>query len=90
MTAQGADSITIICDDGDDVRALLRQEESAQWLSTHMSRPSHGDEQRLRMTFREATKGVQLTTVTLAQGWDFRNVIFISTKDMEAGRGNVL
>lgn len=90
LTGQGADSVTIICDDVDDVRILLQRDESREWTSTHLARPAHGEEQRLRMSFKEAKTGVQLTTVTLAQGWDFRNVIFVCTKDEERGRSNVL
>lgn len=77
----GADSVTIICDDVDDVRRLLRCPKAQGWRSTHLQAKSHVEEQRLRMTFCEKTGGVQLTTVTLAQGWDFKSVIYVCTSD---------
>ena len=42
------------------------------------------------MSFRETPGEVQLTTVTLAQGWDFANVIYVCTSDMLGGNRNVL
>ena len=85
----GDGSVTIICDTSETVRALRRRPESNGWLSTHCGNRSHAAEQSLRMNFREAEEGVQVTTVALAQGWDFRNVIYVCEVDPIQSQRNV-
>lgn len=86
----GADSVTVVCDDADDVRLLLRCPEAKEWRSTHLPAKSHVEEQRLRMSFREDAGGVQLTTVALAQGWDFGSVVYVCKVEGGDGDRNVL
>ena len=33
------------------------------------------------MSFRENENGLQVTAVTLEQGWDFKNVVFVMTSE---------
>lgn len=89
MRVQGRDTITIICDNGINVRELLTLPEAKDWVSTHMTHRSH-DEQGLRMTFGERRGCVHITTVALAQGWDFSNVIFVTDSEQSDNRWNVL
>ena len=89
MKSYGNDTITVICDSTTDVRSLLGREETRNWISTHNKFRSHNLEQGLRMTFRESVGCIHLTTVTLAQGWDFKNVIFICSYEPKYAR-NVL
>lgn len=90
MKARGAGTITIICDRQDTVRDLLRDPLTHDWISTHLPMPSHVDEQKLRMSFRETENRIHLTTVTLAQGWDFQNVIFVCASDNTSEAKSVL
>ena len=86
----GARSITIICDDSSVVRTLLRDSGTRGWLATHSISRDHAEDRRLRMSFREQDEGVQITTVTLAQGWDFKNVIFVVSEEEGLDHRNVL
>jgi len=90
LQEEASGSVTILCDDVDDVRSILRNPCAAQWKSTHCAYRNRSEEQRKRMTFREQNSGVQLTTVTLAQGWDFKNVIFVMKSELDGGPSNVM
>ena len=89
IRACGRDTITIICDNPDDVRQLLNRTETREWITTHMKIQSHNAEQQLRVSFKEVDGRIHLTTVTLAQGWDFQNVIFVCCSERDAEK-NVL
>lgn len=88
MRRLGRNTVTVICDMGIDIRMLLTQPVAEDWVSTHLPAKSH-DEQKLRMQFKEMTNKVHLISVMLAQGWDFENVIFVTSAERDERRANV-
>ena len=89
LTSNGENTITVICDNPENVRELLVREETKNWISTHAIGAGHKKVQQLRETFREVEGRIHLTTVTLAQGWDFKNVIFVCTTEND-GKKNTM
>jgi hypothetical protein len=81
MKFNGVQTITIICDNVEDVRELLRSEQTKDWKTTHTKHEDHKQEQELRKSFKEMMGCIHLTTVTLDQGWHLENVIFICTTE---------
>ena len=90
VRSNGKQTITVICDNPEDVRKLLSEEDKTRdWVTTHVRHEDHEQEQSLRKSFKELIGCIHLTTVTLAQGWDFENVIFICTTEND-GQKNTL
>ena len=89
LISNGENTITVICDNPENVCELLDREETKNWISTHTSKAEHKKEQLLRETFKEVEGSIHLTTVTLAQGWDFKNVIFVCSTEND-GKKNTL
>lgn len=88
LKENGEGSITVIFDDCDDARKLpverlAKDLGMKSWMTTHPVISNHKEDQRLRMSFRENENGLQVTTVTLAQGWDFKNVVFVMTSELD-------
>ena len=81
LKSAGEPRITVVCDKAVAVYSLLSAECRLGWLSTHKQGASFKEEQRLRNEFEETEDHVGLTTIELAQGWDFENVILIVTQD---------
>lgn len=75
------DRITVLCDRTREVYQLLRTKDVSFWCSTHAEGASFVEEQRLRNNFEESEDRVGLTTIDLAQGWDFESVILIVTQN---------
>ena len=73
--------ITVVCDKALAVYSLLSAECRFGWLSTHKQGASFKEEQCLRNEFEETEDHIGLTTIELAQGWDFDNVILIVTQN---------
>ena len=92
LKALYAKRITVICDNVNMVRRILHSNRNvggSHWNSTHAEYENFPIEQRLRRDFEEREDCINLTTIELAQGWDFENVILVVTKDLVQG-GSVL
>ena len=88
LKALHAKRITVIFDNVNMVRGILHSHWNvggAHWNSTHFEYENFPIEQRLRRDFEEREDCINLTTIELAQGWDFENVILVVTKDLVQG-----
>lgn len=78
----GESRITVICDiPGIACQLFELGKESNNWLSTHRQGATFSEEQRRRDDFEETEDHIGLTTIKLAQGWDFECVILVVTQD---------
>ena len=90
LSASGAENMIVLCDSPDLIYSLLPLNICPRtWNSTHRGGASFEEEQRLRANFEEKTGSIGLTTIELAQGWDFENVILVISKDPQGGRNSI-
>lgn len=82
----GATRITVVCDRTDVVYALLADSRTS-WNSTHRRGASFQEVQRLRGEFEEQEGATNLTTIDLAQGWDFESVVLVVSDSVESKKG---
>ena len=79
----GSKTLVVICDNVGLLRQWYNHAVKQEWIVTHLSDDTQREAQRrLRMSFKECSGKVHLTSVDCAEGQTFTNVLYIATKDV--------